>query len=479
MVAGEIRNMDTSAPELVNWDGSIVQHPAVIACPETVGELAAILKDAGRYPSPVRAIGSNHSSTFCTVCDGGTAVSMRRFDRILAIRDDTVTVQAGALYIDVAHELRRHGKQFHVNLEIGCLSVGVAACGGTKDSSMPGELGQACSYVIGMKLVTPSGELLEVTERDPELLRALRSSYGLLGIVYEVTFRVRPVAPMRVETVTYTLEEFERALPAIRARGDSMFMYLFPFNHEINVEFRRYGDGPAPAPDGWRWAVRNLFWRDVLPFAGYLASSYVSSRRLRYVIVDGVNRFIIALMRIIMRADSTSAADQIIRFPPSGGHTKYSFSLWAFPERQFPQLLREYFAFCAAYDREHGYRCNMLNVGYRIAQDDSALFSYSFDGVVMTVDPVSTGDEGWQDFLKAYNEFCSERGGRPLFNQTRWLTPAQARRAFGDRLDAFNELRRRFDPEDRLLNDYFAGFFPRSPPPGRAAAAPGPAAAPG
>jgi hypothetical protein len=462
---------DREAPALVNWDGSIVQHPAAIAYPETVDDLVEIMRDPASYPSPIRAIGSNHSSTFCTVCDGGTAVSMRHFDRILAIHDDTVTVEAGALYIDVARELCRHGKQFHVNLEIGCLSIGTAACGGTKDSSMPGELGQVSSYAIAMKLVTPTGERIEVDDDQPELLRALRSSYGLLGIVYQVTFRIRRVKPMRVETLTYTLDQFERALPEIRARGDSMFMYLFPFNRELNVEFRSYAEGPDPVPDGWRWRVRNYFWASVLPYAGYLASRYLPVKWLRYLLIDLVNRFIIFLMRIIMKAESTSATDQMIRFPPRGGRTKYCFSLWAFPEHQFPQMVRDYFDFCAAYYREHGYRCNMLNVGYRIAQDDGSVFSYSHDGIVMTVDPVSTGDPGWQDFLKAYNAFCSERGGRPLFNQTRWLTPAQARRAFGDKLDQFNALRMRHDPHDRMLNDYFASFFPPSGPRGNVRAA--------
>jgi hypothetical protein len=453
--------MDNSAPELVNWDGSVVQHPTTIAYPRTVEEIVAIVRDAKRYPSPIRAIGSNHSTTFCTVADGGTAVCMQHFNRVIAIRDDSVTVEAGALYIDVAQELRKHGKQFHVNLEIGCLSIGVAACGGTKDSSFPGEYGQVCSYAIGMKLVTPSGELLEVTEDQPELLRILRSSYGLLGIVYEVTFRVRPVQPMRVETITYTLEEFERELPAIRTRGDSMFMYLFPFNREVNAEFRSYHDGPAPAPNGWQWGVRNFFWKNVLPYVGHLASAYVPVKSIRYFLVDEINAFVIRLMRLIMDANDTSAADQLIRFPPKGGNTKYCFSLWAFPEHMFPQMLRDYFDFCADYYRQHGYRSNMLNVGYRISQDDSSFFSYSHDSIVMTVDPVGTGDPGWQEFLKAYNEFCSLRGGRPLFNQTRWLTPEQGRRAFGEKLDRFNEIRKKYDPTDRMLNDFFAGFFPR------------------
>src|SRR6185503_1953775 len=177
---------------------------------------------------------------------------------------------------------------------------------------------------------------------------------------------------------------------------------------------RWYTDGPAPKPHGWRWGVRNFFWEKVLPYAGYLGSKHVPSRPVRYFVIDQLNDAIAFLQRVIMTGSNTSAADQMIRFPPSGGKTKYCFSLWAFPEHMFPRMMREYFDFCESYYREHGYRSNMLNVGYRIAQDDSAVFSYSHDSIVMTVDPVGTGDPGWQEFLKAYNEFCSERGGRPL-----------------------------------------------------------------
>jgi hypothetical protein len=101
----------------------------------------------------------------------------------------------------------------------------------------------------------------------------------------------------------------------------------------------------------------------------------------------------------------------------------------------------------------------MLCVGYRIERDQRALFSYSYDGTVMTIDPVSTANPGWKQFLEAYNQFCIDRGGIPLFNQTDGITPAQAKMGFGDRLKAFEETRKRFDPGDRLLNDYFRGFL--------------------
>jgi D-arabinono-1,4-lactone oxidase len=117
--------------------------------------------------------------------------------------------------------------------------------------------------------------------------------------------------------------------------------------------------------------------------------------------------------------------------------------------------LRDYFTFCHDCYRSTAYRSNLPNVGYRIKEDTSSLFSYSFDGPVMTFDPVSTGNPGWEEFLAAYNAFCRQHGGRPLFNQTGWLTCAQVEKAFGDRLKTFEGYRQHFDPTERLLNEDF------------------------
>jgi hypothetical protein len=73
----------------------------------------------------------------------------------------------------------------------------------------------------------------------------------------------------------------------------------------------------------------------------------------------------------------------------------------------------------------------------------------------MTFDPVSTGDAGWEEFLVAYNDFCSRHGGSPLFNQTNSLTRSQVEKAFGGRRGIFEGYRSRFDPNERLLNQYF------------------------
>ena len=452
--------MQTQNPvQYQNWGGTIRSQPRVIVKPTTMEELMSIMTDATTYPSPVRAVGSNHSTTRCAVADGGTVVDMTAFNQILEITSDTVTAQAGALYIDAAHALREKGLQFYVNVELGNLSMGSAACGGTKDASMPGEFGQVCSYATSIKMVTPQGERIEINEEQPELLRMARSSYGLFGIVYEVTFRVREARPMALRHQVYQLEDFVQALPKLihrpESEQESMMLYLFPFLNEIAVEFRKYGE--ADQTSGKKlWDLRNWTWKTLAPGYGYVLTKLIPCKGFRYGLVDAFNQKVQILMeRLLKNPAGTSAADQIIRYPDESDWTRYTFSIWAFPEEQYPEIVKSYFEFCKVYYEEKGYRCNMLNVAYRILKDNSSLFSYSSHGNVMTLDPVSTGDPGWEDFIVAYNEFCSDLGGVPLFNQTRGITPSQSRKAFGDRLDEFEKYRQQYDPTNRLLNPYF------------------------
>jgi FAD/FMN-containing dehydrogenase len=444
------------AVEVHNWFGSITSTPRVVVEVETVEEIVAIMKDSQRYPSPVRAVGSNHSTTPCGVADGGTLVITRKMDRILEIRDDTVTVQAGALYLDVNEELRRHHLQFHVNVELGNLTIGSAATGGTKDASFAGEFGQVASYAMALKMVTPDGELIEVTSHDPGLLQVVRSSYGLFGIVCEVTFKVRRLAALQVHHETFTLDEFAHNLPALSARGDSMMLYINPFKDSITIEFRRYHETLADRDlSEWQWKLRDYVWSRLAPLFGYSVTKYVRRPALRSALTDFFSRLLVLALLYVVRGDRTLPQAQQIRYPEQSGNSRYTFSIWAFPEERYIACLRAYFEFSREHYRRTGYRVNLLSVGYRINADQSSLFSYSYHGTVITFDPVSTGNDGWLPFLEEYNALCSELGGVPLFNQTNLLTRAQVDMAFGDRLSVFDGHRRRFDPDDRLLNDYF------------------------
>ena len=59
-------------------------------------------------------------------------------------------------------------------------------------------------------------------------------------------------------------------------------------------------------------------------------------------------------------------------------------------------------------------------------------------------------------FIFEFAEFAGCYGAVPSFNQSRGLTASLAARAYGARLQQFRVLRVRFDPENRLLNQFFA-----------------------
>ncbi|MFC5864335.1 FAD-dependent oxidoreductase [Acidicapsa dinghuensis] len=449
----------TPANTVTNWFGNVVSHPAVIVDAHSVDDIIAVLKNPAKYPAPVRAVGSNHSTAPCGTADGGTLIRMK-MNQILNINPGgnppTITAQADCTHLQMAKALQAQKLQFYVNTEIGSLSAGSASCAGTKDASFPGEYGQVGSYVIGVKMVLPSGELLEVTEAEnPALMQLVRSSYGLFGVIYEVTYQVKALTPMHVHHTTYSLADFLKALPDFQALGYSIMYYMFPFVDKITVEFRKYNPTATGDPAHFPWVLRNQLWGTTGPKAGHDIEQNFSVPAIRYGIIDSFNAFWRSQLENVVVGDNTLPADQIIDYPPVSNDSRYTFSLFAFPEAEFPAAITDFYKFCNDYYKQKGYRSNLLYVGYRIAQDQKALLSYSWDGPVLTLDPVSTANPGWEDFLVAYNQWCSDRNGLPLLNQTPDLTPAILQKAYGSRLTQLNEARKQYDPGDRLLNDYF------------------------
>ena len=73
-------------------------------------------------------------------------------------------------------------------------------------------MAQLSSCISEVKLITPQGKQMNVTDRERDLMRVLRSSFGLLGIVHEVVVRVRPLTPVKIDYQVMTLKEFTLAV---------------------------------------------------------------------------------------------------------------------------------------------------------------------------------------------------------------------------------------------------------------------------
>ncbi len=450
-----------SNSEITNWESGVTYRPAVVVRPGTIDDVVRVVTDEASYPSPVRAVGKLHSPAPCSADIGGTMLDMTGMTRIIEIGEDTVTAEAGALYIDVAETLARCGKQFHVNTEIGSVTLGAVACAATKDSSLiaTSQWGQISSFVSGVKIVRPDGCIAVYTEAEnSEEMRLLRSSYGLLGVLVEVTLRIKPLTAVYAMHRVMSFDEFRASVPQLVAEGKALMMYFYPYARRVLLEERYEVEGVVPRSSG-QWWVRNAFWRKLGPMFTIMIARTAPNRRIEHRVRSVYDFLICRWTSMIVGGKATKPHLQIIRHVDKPGAFKFVFSMWSFDETAFFDVLEDYVRFCEEHEARTGFRCDLPAVGYRMVADSNALLSFTHDAPGISIDPVSTGGPGWDEFLKAFNEFASARGGHPLLNQTKHLTAEQVSAAFGDRWAEFAKARRARDPRDRLLSGYFADLL--------------------
>ena len=134
-------------------------------------------------------------------------------------------------------------------------------------------------------------------------------------------------------------------------------------------------------------------------------------------------------------------------------------STWCFPASDFSVVIKAYREFCQATLDGSGFRTDLPAVGYRLGRDTSALLSPSFDEPLVALQTSSTSDKGWEDFVIDLGQFAENWGGVPIFSLSRSVRAEYARQIYTNRIEFFRKIRRKLDPEGRLLNPFLAQYF--------------------
>jgi len=440
------RGPDTAA-------SGLYRRPRLVMQAKRAEDIPALLANTKNYPTPVRFVGGDYSQTRCVGGDGGTTVNLNSLGKIVEFGEDEVRVQAGVRVGTLVRALAERGQELPLTPEMGHMTVGAVAVTTLPQASQAGGPAQMSALVKELKLVTPQGKLMTVTDRNADLMRVLSSSFGLLGVVHEAVLRVQPLVPLRIDHQVLTLKEFGARFRETLASPAALRLHISPFHDQITVERRTPDESLASSRSGI-WQIKKSVMRNVLPAFGSTVGSVLAAPGVAGAVVSGVQRALRATLPA--RSVVMHAHEWVRDFPQEAWRSRYTYTLWGFPQAGFPKLLAEYFAFYRAYYKQHGYRCNVVNGASRLHQDRSSLFSVSFQGPMITLEPSSTGDRGWDEFLIDFNDFASALGGVPTFNQSRALKPEHVAKAFGDRVKLFRALRQRTDPLNRLCNSYFA-----------------------
>ncbi|MDP9791624.1 xylitol oxidase [Catenuloplanes nepalensis] len=235
---------------LTNWAGNVTFGAARVHRPGTVDELREIVAASAR----LRPLGTGHSFNLIADTDGDlvSAASLPGTVHIDSVSSE-VTVSAGVRYGELASRLHAAGYALHNMASLPHISVAGAVATGTHGSGVtsPG-LGAA---VTGLRLVTADGELLDLRRDDPRLAGAV-VNLGALGIVVDVTLRIRPtfeIAQSVYEGLPWS--QLETGWAEIMRAGYSVSLFTDWTDSVINQIWVKRDPLDTPLPTGWHGAT--------------------------------------------------------------------------------------------------------------------------------------------------------------------------------------------------------------------------------
>jgi L-gulono-1,4-lactone dehydrogenase len=175
-----------------NWAHTLKFKPQRFCEPESEADVVAIVKDAIATRRTVRTQGAGHCWSDFVVTDG-TLVQLDEMDKGLVadVLNRRYTVQAGIRLKRLIRNLAADGLAMKNLGSITEQSIAGAISTGTHGTGL--RLGNLSSSIVGMKLVTGTGDVLTIQETDMDLLAAARVSIGVLGIITEVTIECVPL----------------------------------------------------------------------------------------------------------------------------------------------------------------------------------------------------------------------------------------------------------------------------------------------
>lgn len=218
----------------------------LVARPDTYESAAAVVRIAAAAGAVVVPIGSG------THLGWGTAparvdilLDLHSFNGIVEyVPDDMyVTVQAGCSYRTLQDTLARHGQYIPADPAGGDTSTvgGIVAC--DPPGNWRSGLGPLRDFVIGTRVLQASGDITKSGSKvmksvaGLELPKLYTGSLGTLGVLLEITFKVRPL-PAHQKMVVAPLASWIPAEEALAAIRDSA---LQPMILElVNAQATRY-----------------------------------------------------------------------------------------------------------------------------------------------------------------------------------------------------------------------------------------------
>jgi glycolate oxidase subunit GlcD len=204
--------------------------PDVVVWPESGNEVAEVLRYASerRIPVYVRGAGTGLAGA-CVPVYGGIVMNTMKMNRLIEVRpvDFQVDVEPGIVYDHLNALLEPYGLFFPPDpgSSRSCTIGGMVANNASGLRAV--KYGVTRDYVLSLKVALPDGRLMRFGSNvfkssvGYDLVRLIVGSEGTLGVVTEVTLRLRRLPRARYTFAAYfdSIEAGVSAINAVRQEG--------------------------------------------------------------------------------------------------------------------------------------------------------------------------------------------------------------------------------------------------------------------
>ncbi|MDP2311116.1 MAG: D-arabinono-1,4-lactone oxidase [Pseudomonadota bacterium] len=416
------------------WGKTHAVVPAAWASPADEAEVAEVVRRAAAAGQVVRVVGGGHSWSDGVVTDG-VIVRLDRLDQLLQIDEQRglATAQAGMRFRAFNEALAARGYAVSIVGSIDQQSLAGLLATGTHGSSLVH--GNLSSFIVAMRIVTATGEVLVLDEGD-ERLPAARVSLGALGVVTQVTMRVERAFQVTESNTPVSFEAGVQALTTLAGESEWAKLWWLPHTDAAMLIRAHRSDTPATYSPRQRAFDERVV--NARIFKGVLALGAVFP-----ALIPALNRLVGAVYftprTVVGRSDLVLS----MAMPPV-----HRESEWAIPAEHAADAIRRIRAAIEA----QGLRVNFI-LEARFVKGDTNWMSPAYGRDTVQIGAYVGGSPDREAFYAAVAAIVATFGGRPHWGKEAAFDAALIRRVF-PMAGAFATLVRQLDPAGVFRNPF-------------------------
>lgn len=418
-----------------NWTGDEGCTPQRFSRPASVANVASAVADATRAGRTVRVVGAGHSFGDL-VCTNGLLLNLDRISGIHHIDADAglVTVGAGTRLADLTADLANHGLALPNLGDIDRQSIAGAVSTATHGTGRA--LGNLATQIAGLEMVLADGNILSVTDDDPDTLRAARVSLGALGVITAYSLRVVPAFTLHAQQRRMPLTQVLDGLDDLVDGNDHFEFFHFPHTDTALVKLNNRTTQPLRPPSALAAGIDAFAENRVLDVLCRIGRRF--PRR-----IPAINR---TVTRLISASDVVDHSRHVFASPRSIRFTEME---WAIPRGACADLIGD---IRRLIDRDR------IDVGFPIevrfvAADTASYLSPSYDRETAYVAVHMYRGMPWERYFRAVQDAALTYGGRPHWGKRHFLCAEQLADRYPE-WQSFQAVRARLDPGGTFSNDH-------------------------